>query len=168
MVRAFFGKIGVEAVSHHGRSVGFAVQDGQLRRHEGGRGQLIFAAVGHGHRARADGAVKGFDQALLRADVQIRQQTAEFFAVGCALRRVGVGDVREVRRCDCRFGVLGRAVAVQKFAGEVNNRVAAPCHAHAGFGGDLRDLHRLQIFFLRGGEEFRFILGGDNHSHAFL
>ena len=55
VVGALFGEVGVEAPGHDGAVVGVALLDRDLLHHGLNGGELVLAAEGHEHGARADG-----------------------------------------------------------------------------------------------------------------
>ena len=72
----------------------------------------------------------------------------------------------------CRFHVdvlvLGRAVRCEERAGQVDDRVAVPHHAHALFLGHLRDRSRLEVLLAGIAEKLFHVIGCNSDSHAFL
>ena len=69
MVGAIGRQIRIKSVAHHGHGITRSRKDRKLCHHGLRLRQLVFAAIGHGHRSGADGGVKPLHQTLLRAFV---------------------------------------------------------------------------------------------------
>ena len=160
----------VVAVAHQGGGRRFA-RRGNQRGHGLVRAVTVHAAVGREDRARADGAVKPLDKPLLRADVEIGEHRQPRLAHGAILREIRLfRQIRRglVRRGDFRLGVLGHAVRIQKRAGEIHDRLAAPVHHKARFLGDDGNLRRLQILLVGHLLEALKHIRRDDAGHALL
>ena len=165
--RTPLGKIRVEAVAHHGDGVGLAAQDRQLRDHGLGLGHLVGAAVGHGHRTGADGAVEHLHQTLLRADVQVLQGVEPLRAdVGDLFLPEGALRLHRHLHLDLRF--LMGAVGVQEGAADVDDGLASPVHYKTRALSDHRHRHRGQVLFVRISQELILIFGSDYYCHSLL
>ena len=160
----------VVAVAHQGGGRRFA-RRGNRHGHGLVRAVAVHAAVGRKDRARADGAVKPLDKPLLRADVEIGEHRQPRLAHGAILREIRLfRQIRRglVRRGDFCLGVLGHAVRIQKRAGEIHDRLAAPVHHKARFLGDDGNLRRLQILLAGHLLEALKRLRRDDAGHALL
>ena len=161
------GEIRVEAVAHHGDGVGLAAQDRQLRDHGLGLGHLVGAAVGHGHRAGADGAVEHLHQTLLRADVQVLQ--------GVKPLRTDIGDLlllkgtlRLHRHLHLDLRLLMGAVGVQERAADVDDGLASPVHHKTRALSDHCHRDRGQILLVGVCQELVHVLRVDDAGHTLL
>ena len=142
MVGALFGDHGIEAPRHIGAIVGIAALHGDLLHHGLHGGFLAAAAEGHQNAARTDGRVKALGKALSRSDVQVGHGLLIFFlkrALGQSLRGTLGGGGRGRH-------MLFRTVRIQKFTGNINDRLAVPGHHEAFFLGDGCHNGGLQVF----------------------
>ncbi len=128
----------------------------------------MLAAIWHSDGASANAAVKFLHQAFLRANVQIGQAVAHFVGQAGSLHRELVGYLVQIRRFNGGGRLLGRAVGVQKLAGEVDDSIAAPGHPHARFSRYFGHAHGLQIFRQRFCQKLLLMFSGNNHRHTLL
>ena len=170
MIRALLGQIRVEAVRHYRRCVGLAVEHRQLRRHILRLRNLIFSAVRHYDRARADRAVELLDESALGADVEVGDK--RFHRVGDAesgqSRRKAVEDCIAVDRLDFDCSVFLGSIRAQEFARQVDNIVVVPLHAQSRFLGDYSYNCRFEVFARRVFTEFFSVVARDDYRHALL
>ena len=158
------GQDRVEAPAHQGAGRGLALEHGDLGGHGLGGGELVRAAKGHEHRARADGGVEPLGQALLGADVEVRGHGGELLLPGRAGEVVRGG----LARGHGHARVLGRAVGVQELAAQGDDGGAVPVHGQARLGNDLGHDHGREVFPGGRGDELLRVLGRNDHGHALL
>ena len=77
VIRAPGTQIGVKAIAHHGHRIGLSAEYRELGHHCLCFRELIFAAIRHVDRTRADGGVEHFYEALLGAGIEIRKGSAQ-------------------------------------------------------------------------------------------
>ena len=152
--------VGITAPGHNAALLGrLPRQHGQQRRHRLRGGALRLAAKRHEQRERTDGRVEALGQSTAGRAPEAARHVAQ---------RVRHGSGLLLPRCDADARVLDRAVRVEERTRKVGDRLAAPAHHHAGALGHDRDAVGLQVFSLRGGDEFRLILRRDDDGHALL
>jgi len=158
-----FHQVGVEAPGHAACRGGLA-DDGELRHERLVRGELAPAAEREHHRSRADGGVEALGKAAVAGHVQVGDERGELLFERAALP----AGVILLAFQDMHVHMLGRAVAGEEFAAQVDDGVAVPHHLHAAGIGDLRDGCGLEVL-LRGKRDERIdVLGGQRHRHALL
>ena len=115
-----FRKIGIEAVRHDGTGIGFAVSDGEFRRHRLRRSDHIPSAEGHQHGAGADGGIEPLRKTLAGADIDIGNERLH------ALDKTGVfyGFRRFFARGDLRLHGFRRAVGIEEFPRKIDDGAA--------------------------------------------
>ena len=132
------------------------------------RGQLVLAAEGHQHGARADGGVEPLGQALLAADVQVADHGFQLLAQ--TLRRQ-TGACQTWRRQRCAHQ---RVLARRRWSSGTRGRGqrwscrSRPCASRVSVGDGGND-SGLEVFLVRRTSMKRLgVLWRNDHGHALL
>ena len=163
MVGRMVGNKGVIAVGHERAVVGMPFLHGNLLDHGLDGGQLIFAAEGHEHGARADGGVEPLGKAPLGAGVEVGSNAQEILPEISGNLLTG-----RLRRSGSGAGVLGGTVGVQELPADVADGVSVPAHGEPGRLGDNSDLGGAEVFCGGQLQEPGGVLGLHYHSHPLL
>ena len=167
VIRAPGGQIGVKSITHHGHGVAVSGQHRQLGHHSLGLRHLILSAVRHEDRSRPDGTVEHLHQALLRADIQIRQRFQPFRPHVFHLRPAQ-DAVLAAWDIHGHTGFLMSPVGVQKRSGDIYDLQAAPHQHQPRFLCHHRHLCGFQVFLPGIGEESLRVARIYHHCHPFL
>ena len=157
-------QIGVKARRHDGAGAGAAARSHGNQAHHGlGGGELVLAAVGEEHAARADGGVEALAQTPLGGGVGVLGDAQQLRPDALALHGLLAGQDRHADG-----GVLLRAVGVEELPAQAGDGPAVPAQNHPGLLGHLCDDISLQILRGGGGDELFRVLRPDHHGHALL
>ncbi len=167
MISAPRRKIRIKAITHHSHEIRFSLKNGELRNHGLNLRELVFTAVRHKYRRRADRAVKHLDKSLLRAYVEVGQRIEpRLFNVSHIMRLKRIPFL--VRNLNRYVRLLMRSVRVKESPAYIDDLFASPLKHKALFFGHDGDSHRLKVLLVREGEKFIDIGRIDDDSHSLL
>ena len=167
--RAPRGQHRIIPVGHHRRRGRLAILHRNLRRHGLNGSQLTIATVWHQHSGRADGRIKHLHQALLAANIQVRQdlshRISQLFSFGRFRYR---HRPRVRRRCHLHLCIAGSSVGIQEVTAHIDDDMVPPLHDQPCLLRHLCNLHGFQILFGCRRQKSRHILRLNHDSHSLL